>query len=180
MCVYTLPLAPRVYIIHALRCIIIGCILNREAVHAYQELVCCTLQTVYSVASRAGCWRRNIFQNKWGTKARILVMVGGGHAALVRRCLIYRGSGRGSGQNPQRPGVRNLGDLARILEGPEADQRFPYLILQFLDIATLLGDYRFSHFLFATLCDLCGIVICLFVADSIGNVILIHTHMTLL
>lgn len=118
MCVYTLPLAPRVYIIHALRCIIIGCILNREAVHAYQELVCCTLQTVYSVASRAGCWRRNIFQNKWGTKARILVMVGGGHAALVRRCLIYRGSGRGSGQNPQRPGVRNLGDLARILEGP--------------------------------------------------------------
>ena len=62
--------------------------------------------------------RRNIFENKWGTKARILVMVGGGHAALVRRCLIYRGSGRGSGQNPQRPGVRNLGDLARILEGP--------------------------------------------------------------
>ena len=176
MCVYTLPLAPRVYIIHALRCIIIGCILNREAVHAYQELVCCTLQTVYSVASRAGCWRRNIFQNKWGTKARILVMVGGGHAALVRRCLIYRGSGRGSGQNPQRPGVRNLGDLARILEGPEADQRL-------FDSAVFghcwLEDFRFSHFLFATLCDLCGIVVCLFVADSIGNVILIHTHMTL-
>ena len=89
-----------------------------------------------------------------------------------------RGSGRGSGQNPQRPGVRNLGDLARILEGPGGSK------VSLFDSAVFghcwLGDYRFSHFLFATLCDLCGIVVCLFVADSIGNVILIHTHMTLM
>ena len=53
--------------------------------------------------------RRNIFENKWGTKARILVMVGGGHAALVQRCLIYVRPGVRISKDP---GVRYLEDLA--------------------------------------------------------------------
>ena len=118
MCIYTAPGPQSVYNTCAQMYYHRLYFEQRSSSCISRTAVCCTLQTVYSVASRAGCWRRNIFQNKWGTKARILVMVGGGHAALVRRCLIYRGSGRGSGQNPQRPGVRNLGDLARILEGP--------------------------------------------------------------
>ena len=79
---------------------------------------------------------RNIFQNKWGTKARILVMVGGGRAALVRRCLIYLrlpACRRVRSESPKTWG-QEFGGLGK--DGGEADQRFPYLILlQFLDIA---------------------------------------------
>ena len=126
--------------------------------------------------------RRNIFENKWGTKARILVMVGGGHAALVQRCLIYVPSVRS--ESPKTRG-QEFGGLGR--DGGEADQRFPYLILlQFLDVNTLLGGFqnsRFPHFLFATLCVWRCILVflcagCWQVADSIGNVILIHQHCT--
>ena len=55
---------------------------------------------------------------------------GGGWSRRFGRTMPHIRSAA-SGQNPQRPGVRNLGDLARI-EG--ADQRFPYLILQFLGL----------------------------------------------
>ena len=173
MCVYTPPLAPRVYIIHALRCIIIGCILNREAVHAYQELVwCCTLQTVYSVASRAGCWRRNIFQNKWGTKARILVMVGGGHAALVRRCLIYLR--RPSGQ------VRISKDLGSGIWGTWQGWRGGRSKVSLFDSAAVFGhcwgfpSCPFSRFLFLPLFVSGVAFLFAFVpadTSSIGNVI---------
>ena len=54
--------------------------------------------------------RRNIFENKWGTKARILVMVGGGHAALVQRCLIYVPSVRS--ESPKTRG-QEFGGLGR-------------------------------------------------------------------
>ena len=74
---------------------------------------------------------RNIFQNKWGTKARILVMVGGGHAALVQRCLIYVRPGVRISKDP---GVRYLEDLAGT-EVRRSKGSFPYLILHFLDIA---------------------------------------------
>ena len=73
---------------------------------------------------------------------------------------------------PTMPHIPELADpQVRISKDPgsgiwatwqgKADQRFPYLILQFLDIASWPGDYQFSHFLFATLCDLCCIVVCL-------------------
>ena len=58
---------------------------------------------------------RNISENKWGTKAGILVMVGGGHAdPLVRRCLIYRTCLASEVRISKDLGVRNLGDLARM------------------------------------------------------------------
>ena len=129
MCVYTPPPARSVY--------------NACARKFYHRLYFeqRTLQSVTRAAEQdVG---RNIFQNKWGTKARILVMVGGGHAALVRRCLIYLrrpACRRVRSESPKTWG-QEFGGLGK--DGGEADQRFPYLILlQFLDIA---GDSQVAR-----------------------------------
>ena len=93
---------------------------------------------------------RNIFQNKWGTKARILVMVGGGHAALVGRCLIY--------VRPRR--VRIPKDLGSGIWATWQEYRgqikgFLIWFCSFWDFTLAFWKSPFSHFLFATLCDLC-------------------------
>ena len=144
---------------HVLGSFIIGCILNREAV-----------QSVTRAAEQdVG---RNIFQNKWGTKARILVMVGGGHAALVRRCLIYLR--RPSGQ------VRISKDLGSGIWGTWQGWRGGRSKVSLFDSAAVFGhcwgfpSCPFSRFLFLPLFVSCVAFLFAFVpadTSSIGNVI---------
>ena len=119
---------------------------------------------------------RNIFQNKWGTKARILVMVGGGHAALVRRCLIYLR--RPSGQ------VRISKDLGSGIWGTWQGWRGGRSKVSLFDSAAVFGhcwgfpSCPFSRFLFCH--SLCPVLhSCLPLCQQHWKChILIHPHCT--
>ena len=86
----------------------------------------------------------------------------------------------GSGQNLQRPGVRNLGDLARM----EGRQIKGFLIWFCCSFWTLLGIPKLPVLtlsVFATLCVLCCILVCLCASRHQQHWkchILIHPHCT--
>ena len=94
---------------------------------------------------------------------------GGGWSRRFGRTMPHIRSAA-SGQNPQRPGVRNLGDLARI--GGGADQRFPYLILQFLGLHS--GILKVPVLTLSVCQSLCSLLHCCrplwIAAESIENV----------
>ena len=79
---------------------------------------------------------------------------GGGWSRRFGRTMPHIRSAA-SGQNPQRPGVRNLGDLARI--GGQI-KGFLIWFCSFWDFTLAFWKSPFSHFLFASLCVPCCIV----------------------